>query len=156
MNNLDSQLYLSRRPTASVTMNNYSFLSSESNPNGQPTMQSNMQPRVPPSPSPPQNGQYNANGAQHNSIPVGNNLPSGGQQSDINFVWAYVQQLSAELEKKTQETQALLNGVNALRAKTTEEGGVGVGGPVNGVGNGSVRSVNGESDGMWRYLASSS
>jgi hypothetical protein len=135
-------------------MNNYSFLSSESNPNGQPIMQSNMQPRAPPSPSPSQNGQYNANGAQHNSIPLVNNLPSGGQQTDINFVWAMVQQLSAELEKKTQETQALLNGVNALRAKTAEENGVGVGGPVNGVQNGGVRfaPVNGESEGTSYHL----
>jgi hypothetical protein len=69
-------------------MNNYSFLSSDSNPNNPnlpANMQQNMQPRAPPSPSPSQAGsQYSGNGTQQNGIPMVNGLPSGGQQTDSN------------------------------------------------------------------------
>jgi hypothetical protein len=124
-------------------MNNYSFLSSDSNPNNPnlpSNMQQNMQPRAPPSPSPSQNGsQYNGNGAQPNGIPMVNGLPSGGQQTDMNHLWAVVQQLSQVLEDNKQQTLGIVNGVNAVRARAAEEGG-----PV----NGSFRQVNGELDGM--------
>tara|TARA_R110002003_G_scaffold138_9_gene12712 strand:+ start:3057 stop:3419 length:363 start_codon:yes stop_codon:yes gene_type:complete len=120
-------------------MNNYSFLSSDSNPNN-PNMQQNMQPRPPPSPSPSQTGsQYNGNGAQQNGIPMVNGLPSGGQQTDMNHLWAVVQQLSQVLEENKQQTLGIVNGVNAVRARAAEEGG-----PV----NGTFRQVNGELDGM--------
>jgi hypothetical protein len=123
-------------------MNNYSFLSSDSNPNNPSlpsNMQQNMQPRAPPSPSPSQNGsQYNGNGAQQNGIPMVNGLPSGGQQTDMNHLWAVVQQLSQVLEDNKQQTLGIVNGVNAVRARAAEEGG-----PV----NGTFRQVNGELDG---------
>jgi hypothetical protein len=128
-------------------MNNYSFLSSDSNPNNNPNlpsnMQQNMQPRAPPSPSPSpspsQNGsQHNGNGAQQNGIPMVNGLPSGGQQTDMNHLWAVVQQLSQVLEDNKQQTLGIVNGVNAVRARAAEEGG-----PV----NGTFRQVNGELDG---------
>jgi hypothetical protein len=124
-------------------MNNYSFLSSDSNPNNPnipSNMQQNMQPRAPPSPSPSQPGsQYNGNGAQQNGIPMVNGLPSGGQQTDMNHLWAIVQQLSQVLEENKQQTIGIVNGVNAVRARAAEEGG-----PV----NGTFRHVNGELDGM--------
>lgn len=124
-------------------MNNYSFLSSESNPNNS-NMQQNMQPRAPPSPSPSQTGsQYNGNGAQQNGIPMVNGLPSGGQQTDMNHLWAVVQQLSQVLEENRQQTAGIVNGVNAVRARAAEEGGA-----VNG--NGGFRQVNGELDGMYK------
>lgn len=128
--------------TASNTdmMNNYSFLSSDSNPNNPSNMQQNMQPRAPPSPS-QAGSQYNGNGAQQNGIPMVNGLPSGGQQTDMNHLWAVVQQLSQVLEDNKQQTLGIVNGVNAVRARAAEEGG-----PV----NGSFRQVNGELDGMWK------
>jgi hypothetical protein len=129
-------------------MNNYSFLSSDSNSNGQQNMQSNMQPRAPPSPSPSQNGsQYNGNGAQQNGIPMVNGLPSGGQQTDMNHLWAVVQQLSQMLEDNTRQTAGIITGVNALRARAAEEGSISAGGPVNGSA-GRFALVNGELDRM--------
>lgn len=105
-------------------------------------MQQNMQPRAPPSPSPSQAGsQYNGNGAQQNGIPMVNGLPSGGQQTDMNHLWAIVQQLSQVLEDNKAQTIGIVNGVNAVRARAAEESG----GTVNG--NGSFRQVNGELDG---------
>jgi len=103
-------------------------------------MQQNMQPRAPPSPSPLQPG-----GAQQNGIPMVNGLPSGGQQTDMNHLWAVVQQLSQVLEDNKAQTAGIVNGVNAVRARAAEEGG-----PVNG--NGGFRQVNGELDGMlWHF-----
>ncbi|KAH7380401.1 hypothetical protein DE146DRAFT_705611, partial [Phaeosphaeria sp. MPI-PUGE-AT-0046c] len=122
-------------------MNNYSFLSNDSNPNN-PNMQQNMQPRAPPSPSPSQAGsQYNGNGAQQNGIPMVNGLPSGGQQTDMNHLWAIVQQLSQTLEENKQQTIGIVNGVNAVRARAAEEGGAM---------NGNFRHVNGELDAATR------
>lgn len=109
-------------------------------------MQQNMQPRAPPSPSPSQAGsQYNGNGAQQNGIPMVNGLPSGGQQTDMNHLWAIVQQLSQVLEENKQQTIGIVNGVNAVRARAAEEGSSGNG--VNGNGSGTFRQVNGELDG---------
>lgn len=68
-----------------------------------------------------------------------NGLPSGGQQTDMNHLWAIVQQLSQVLEENKQQTIGIVNGVNAVRARAAEEGG-----PV----NGTFRHVNGELDGM--------
>lgn len=128
-------------------MNNYSFLSNDSNPNNQ-NMQQNMQPRAPPSPSPSQAGsQYNGNGAQQNGIPMVNGLPSGGQQTDMNHLWAIVQQLSQVLEENKQQTIGIVNGVNAVRARAAEEG---AGSAVNGS---SFRQVNGELDGTLTHLS---
>ncbi|KAF2822145.1 hypothetical protein CC86DRAFT_301469 [Ophiobolus disseminans] len=108
-------------------------------------MQQNMQPRAPPSPSPSQTGsQYNGNGAQQNGIPMVNGLPSGGQQTDMNHLWAVVQQLSQVLEDNKQQTAGIVNGVNAVRARAAEESGA-----VNG--NGGFRQVNGELDAATRH-----
>jgi hypothetical protein len=72
-----------------------------------------------------------------------NGLPSGGQQTDMNHLWAVVQQLSQVLEDNKQQTLGIVNGVNAVRARAAEEGG-----PV----NGGFRQVNGELDGMFTSL----
>ncbi|OAL44594.1 hypothetical protein IQ07DRAFT_476692, partial [Pyrenochaeta sp. DS3sAY3a] len=93
--------------------NNYSFLDST----GQPAM-----PRPPPSPSPSQAGSQ-VNGAQQNGIPMVNGLPSGGQQTDMNHLWAVVQQLSQILEDNKQQTASIINGVAAIQDRAAEEGG---------------------------------
>lgn len=67
-----------------------------------------------------------------------NGMPSGGQQTDMNHLWAVVQQLSQLLEENKQQTVGIVNGVNAMRARAAEEGG-----PV----NGNFRQLNGEIDG---------
>lgn len=73
-----------------------------------------------------------------------NGLPSGGQQTDMNHLWAVVQQLSQVLEDNKQQTAGIVNGVNAVRARAAEEGGA-----MNG--NGEFRQVNGELDGTCRF-----
>ncbi|KAH8722642.1 hypothetical protein GQ44DRAFT_729283 [Phaeosphaeriaceae sp. PMI808] len=99
-------------------------------------------PRAPPSPSPSQAGsQYNGNGAQQNGVPMVNGLPSGGQQTDMSYLMAVVQQLSQVLEDNKKQTQGIVNGVNAVRARVAEEGG-----PV----NGTFRQLNGEIDAATR------
>ncbi|KAH9867094.1 hypothetical protein IAQ61_007686 [Plenodomus lingam] len=106
-------------------MNNYSFLEA----NGQ------TQPRPPPSPSQGSVAGSQVNGAQQNGIPMVNGLHSGGQQTDINHLWAVVQQLSQLLEENKAQTQGIVNGVAAIQGRAAEEGGpVGVG----------MREVNGE------------
>ncbi|CAO2651952.1 Nn.00g002350.m01.CDS01 [Neocucurbitaria sp. VM-36] len=107
-------------------MNNYSFLDST----GQPAM-----PRPPPSPSNSQTGSQ-VNGGQQNGIPMVNGLPSGGQQTDMNHLWAVVQQLSQLLEENKAQTQGIVNGVAAIQGRAAEEGGA-----VGGLG---LREVNGE------------
>ena len=69
-----------------------------------------------------------------------NGLPSGGQQTDMNHLWAVVQQLSQLLEDNKAQTQGIVNGVAAIQGRAAEEGGgaVGMG----------IREVNGEINGM--------
>ncbi|KAF2126825.1 hypothetical protein P153DRAFT_70978 [Dothidotthia symphoricarpi CBS 119687] len=109
-------------------MNSYSFLDSNGNPN---------MPRAPPSPSPSQPGsQVNGmGGAQQNGVPLVNGLPSGGQQTDMNYLWGVIQQLSQLLEENRAQTLSIVNGVQAIQARAAEEGGVAELG---------VREVNGE------------
>ena len=112
-------------------MNNYGFIDS----NGQPAM-----PRAPPSPSPSSVGSQ-VNGGQQNAIPMVNGLPSGGQQTDMNHLWAVVQQLSQLLEENKAQTQGIVNGVAAIQGRAAEEGGA-----VGGLG---MREINGEINGMY-------
>ncbi|OAG09580.1 uncharacterized protein CC84DRAFT_1193345 [Paraphaeosphaeria sporulosa] len=111
-------------------MNNFSFL--DSGP--QPPL-----PRAAPSPSPsPTSTQANGMpgpGPQQNGIPMVNGLPSGGQQTDMNHLWSVVQQLSQMLEENRAQTAGIVNGVQAIQARASEEGGVG------GL---AIREVNGE------------
>ncbi|KAF2709982.1 hypothetical protein K504DRAFT_348713, partial [Pleomassaria siparia CBS 279.74] len=105
-----------------------------------PSSGQNM-PRQAPSPSPSQAAaaaaahQANGMGSQANGIPMVNGLPSGGQQTDMNHLWGVVQQLSALLEENRAQTLGIVNGMQAIQARAAEEGGVG---------NLSVREVNGE------------
>ncbi|KAF1951173.1 hypothetical protein CC80DRAFT_425191 [Byssothecium circinans] len=69
-------------------------------------------------------------------IPMVNGLPSGGQQTDMNYLWSVVQQLSQVLEENRAQTVGIVNGVQAIQQRAAEEGGV-----VGGVG---MREVNGE------------
>jgi len=107
-------------------MNNYSFLDANAQ----------LQPRPPPSPSQSSVAGSQVNGAQQNGIPMVNGLPSGGQQTDMNHLWAVVQQLSQLLEENKAQTHSIVNGVAAIQGRVAEEGG--------GVG---VREVNGEING---------
>ena len=91
-------------------------------------------PRNTPSPSPSQ-----ANGAPpQNGIPMVNGLPSGGQQTDMNYLWSVVQQLSALLEENKAQTHSVLSGVQALQQRVAEEGSTAPPG---------AREVNGEING---------
>ena len=110
-------------------MNTYSFLDS----NGQ------HQPRPPPSPSQGSVAGPQVNGAQQNGVPMANGLQSGGQQTDMNHLWAVVQQLSQLLEENKAQTQGIVNGVAAIQGRAAEEGGTGTMG---------IREVNGEITGM--------
>lgn len=71
-----------------------------------------------------------------------NGLPSGGQQTDMNHLWAVVQQLSQLLEENKAQTAGIVNGVAAIQGRAAEEGGA-----VGGTGLG-MREVNGELNGM--------
>jgi len=86
---------------------------------------------------------HQANGiggpAGGNSIPMVNGLPSGGQQTDMNYLWSVVQQLSQMLEENRAQTAGIVNGVQAIQARAAEEGSVG---------GMSLREVNGELNGM--------
>lgn len=106
-------------------MNNYSFLDS----NGQ------HQPRPPPSTSQASVAGPQVNGAQQNGVPMVNGLQSGGQQTDMNHLWAVVQQLSQLLEENKAQTQGIINGVAAIQGRAAEEGETGAMG---------IREVNGE------------
>lgn len=102
-------------------MNNFSFL--DSGPQ-QPV------PRASPSPSPsPTSTQANGMGAppgnHQNGIPMVNGLPSGGQQTDMNYLWGVVQQLSQMLEENRAQTAGIMNGMQAIQARAAEEGGLG-------------------------------
>lgn len=72
-----------------------------------------------------------------------NGLPSGGQQTDMNHLWAVVQQLSQLLEENKAQTQGIINGVAAIQGRAAEEGGA-VGGTTIG-----MREVNGEINSMY-------
>ncbi|KAF2014910.1 hypothetical protein BU24DRAFT_393146 [Aaosphaeria arxii CBS 175.79] len=113
-------------------MNNFSSFLDTSNPI------SNNMPRQPPTPSPPQSGvppHSNGMGGQTNGVPLVNGLPSGGQQTDMNHLWNVVQQLSQVLEENRQQTLGIVNGVQAIQQRASEEGGIG---------NMSLNQVNGE------------
>ena len=77
-------------------------------------------------------------GPQQNGIPMVNGLPSGGQQTDMNYLWGVVQQLSQMLEENRAQTAGIVNGVQAIQARAAEEGGVG---------SLAIREVNGEISG---------
>ncbi|KAF2005533.1 hypothetical protein P154DRAFT_518300 [Amniculicola lignicola CBS 123094] len=105
-------------------MNNYSsFLDTSS---------TSQMPRQAPSPSPSQpqsNGisSHSSAGvgtmqAAANSIPMVNGLASGGQQTDMNYLWSVVQQLSQVLEENRAQTQGIVRGVETLRERGVEDG----------------------------------
>ncbi|CAI6332684.1 unnamed protein product [Periconia digitata] len=125
--------------------NSFSFLDTSSNPN---------MPRSAPSPTSSQSGSQtngmimggggngNAPPPQTNggggTIPMVNGLPSGGQQTDMNYLWSVVQQLSQMLDENRAQTAGIINGVQSLRQRAAEDGG-----SVGGMG---IREVNGELD----------
>ncbi|KAL6703913.1 hypothetical protein ACN47E_008949 [Coniothyrium glycines] len=113
-------------------MNNYSFLDANAQ----------HQPRPPPSPSQGSVAGSQVNGAQQNGIPMVNGLPSGGQQTDMNHLWAVVQQLSQLLEENKAQTQGIINGVAAIQGRAAEDGGAVLG----------VREVNGEINSATRAM----
>lgn len=78
-----------------------------------------------------------------------NGLPSGGQQTDMNHLWAVVQQLSQLLEENKAQTRGIVEGVAAIQGRAAQEEGGEVGGlaPRTGGGMG-MREVNGEINGM--------
>lgn len=80
-----------------------------------------------------------------------NGLPSGGQQTDMNHLWAVVQQLSQLLEENKAQTRGIVEGVAAIQGRAAlEEGGEVGGGGAGPRGNGvSMREVNGEINGMF-------
>ena len=121
-----------------TAMNNFSFLDTSSN---------NM-PRQAPSPAAPTSStpaaaaaaaaQHQANGVgmggpagnnninnnnNNNNIPMINGLPSGGQQSDMNYLWNMVQQLGQVLDENRAQTAGIVSGVQAIQARAAEEGG---------------------------------
>ncbi|KAF2278747.1 uncharacterized protein EI97DRAFT_372377 [Westerdykella ornata] len=58
-------------------------------------------------------------------IPMVNGQPSSGHQSDLNFLWGVVQQLSQVLEENRAQMGGIVNGVAAIQARAVEEGGLG-------------------------------
>ena len=130
-------------------MNNYSFL--ESSQQQAQQQQQHNQSRPPPSPSHSQAGSIasSMNGSGQNGVPMVNGLPSGGQQTDMNHLWAVVQQLSQLLEENKAQTRGIVEGVAAIQGRAAlEEGGeVGGGAGLRASGIG-MREVNGEINGM--------
>ncbi|KAF7674711.1 hypothetical protein GT037_007471 [Alternaria burnsii] len=111
--------------------------------------QQHNQNRPPPSPSHSQAGSIagsQVNGGGQNGIPMVNGLPSGGQQTDMNHLWAVVQQLSQLLEENKAQTRGIVEGVAAIQGRAAQEEGGEVGGGINLRGGGGVamREVNGE------------
>jgi hypothetical protein len=121
-------------------MNNYSFLDAAQQQQIAQQQQHN-QPRPPPSPSGSIAGSQ-VNGGGQNGIPMVNGLPSGGQQTDMNHLWAVVQQLSQLLEENKAQTRGIVEGVAAIQGRAAQE----EGGEVRGVG---MREVNGELNGTF-------
>jgi hypothetical protein len=137
-------------------MNNYSFLESSQQQAAQQQQQHNQN-RPPPSPSHSQAGSIagsQVNGGGQNGIPMVNGLPSGGQQTDMNHLWAVVQQLSQLLEENKAQTRGIVEGVAAIQGRAAQEEGGEVGGGLNLRGGGGVamREVNGEINGMFSLL----
>ncbi|KAF1836317.1 hypothetical protein BDW02DRAFT_494006 [Decorospora gaudefroyi] len=101
-------------------MNNYSFLDASAQQQAQ-----QQQGRPPPSSSPGNMASSQVNGGFQNGIPMVNGLPSGGQQSDMNHLWAVVQQLSQLLEDNKAQTRGIVEGVAAIQGRAAlEEGGM--------------------------------
>ena len=130
-------------------MNNFSFLESSQQ---QQAQQQHNQNRPPPSPSHSQAGSIagsQVNGGGQNGVPMVNGLPSGGQQTDMNHLWAVVQQLSQLLEENKAQTRGIVEGVAAIQGRAAQEEGGEVGGlnPRSASGMG-MREVNGEINGM--------
>ncbi|KAI4650854.1 hypothetical protein J4E93_003211 [Alternaria ventricosa] len=126
-------------------MNNFSFLESSQQ---QAAQQQHNQNRPPPSPSHSQAGSIagsQVNGGGQNGVPMVNGLPSGGQQTDMNHLWAVVQQLSQLLEENKAQTRGIVEGVAAIQGRAAQEDGGEVGGlnPRSAGGMG-MREVNGE------------
>lgn len=88
-----------------------------------------------------QNGMGSAGGQPNGTVPLVNGLPSGGQQTDMNHLWQVVQQLSEQLAENRAQTMGIVNGVQAIHARASEEGGLQ---------NLSQREVNGEMNGKPR------
>lgn len=140
-------------------MNNYSFLES-SQQQAQQQQQQHNQSRPPPSPSHSQAGSIagsQVNGGGQNGIPMVNGLPSGGQQTDMNHLWAVVQQLSQLLEENKAQTRGIVEGVAAIQGRAALEEGGEVGGGAAPRGNGvSMRELNGEINGMLAAISQQS
>jgi hypothetical protein len=133
-------------------MNNYSYLDSSQQQAAQ--QQQHNQNRPPPSPSHSQAGSIagsQVNGGGQNGIPMVNGLPSGGQQTDMNHLWAVVQQLSQLLEENKAQTRGIVEGVAAIQGKAAQEEGVEVGAlnARSGGGGMGMREINGEINGMF-------
>lgn len=133
-------------------MNNYSFLESAQQQQAQQQQQQqHNQQRPPPSPSHSQAGSIAAsqNGGGQNGVPMVNGLPSGGQQTDMNHLWAVVQQLSQLLEENKAQTRGIVEGVAAIQGRAAlEEGGEVGGASMRGGGGPAMSQVNGEIHGM--------
>ncbi|CAE7032881.1 hypothetical protein CFE70_004709 [Pyrenophora teres f. teres 0-1] len=129
-------------------MNNYSFLESAQQQQAQQQQQQqHNQQRPPPSPSHSQAGSIAAsqNGGGQNGVPMVNGLPSGGQQTDMNHLWAVVQQLSQLLEENKAQTRGIVEGVAAIQGRAAlEEGGEVGGASMRGGGGPAMSQVNGE------------
>ncbi|KAF1945924.1 hypothetical protein EJ02DRAFT_368253 [Clathrospora elynae] len=130
-------------------MNNYSFLDASAQQQQHQQQQPNL-PRPPPSPSHSQAGSIASsqmNGGVQNGVPMVNGLPSGGQQTDMNHLWAVVQQLSQLLEENKAQTRGIVEGVSAIQGRAAlEDVGGEVGGGSRGLSFGGMgmREVNGE------------
>jgi hypothetical protein len=125
-------------------MNNYSFLDASQQ---QQQVAQQQQQRPPPSPSHSQAGSIagsQVNGGGQNGIPMVNGLPSGGQQTDMNHLWAVVQQLSQLLEENKAQTRGIVEGVAAIQGRAALEDGGEVGDGV----RGGIREFNGDLNGM--------
>lgn len=130
-------------------MNNFSFLESAQQQAQQ--QQQHNQSRPPPSPSHSQAGSIAAsqvNGGGQNGVPMVNGLPSGGQQTDMNHLWAVVQQLSQLLEENKAQTRGIVEGVAAIQGRAALEEGGEVGGAAGQGGRAPMREINGEINGI--------
>lgn len=135
--------------TPDFAMNNFSFLESAQQQAQQ--QQQHNQSRPPPSPSHSQAGSIAAsqvNGGGQNGVPMVNGLPSGGQQTDMNHLWAVVQQLSQLLEENKAQTRGIVEGVAAIQGRAALEEGGEVGAAAGPGGRAPMRELNGEINGM--------
>lgn len=77
-------------------------------------------PRQAPSPSQashPVNGGIGGNG-----MPLANGLPSGGQTTDMNYLWNVIQTLCDTLAENRAQASNLVNGVAQIQARAAQEG----------------------------------